>query len=94
MNIDRVVAEEVLAPEARWREEAACLAYPGVLFFGIDDAETPAERRGREDSAKGICLSCSVRQECLDFALATREPYGIWGGLTEIERRARLRGRN
>jgi WhiB family transcriptional regulator, redox-sensing transcriptional regulator len=94
MSMNRVITEEVLAPEAAWREAAACLQYPGVLFFGIDDTETPAERRGREESAKGICLACAVRQECLDYALATREPYGIWGGLTEIERRARLRGRN
>ena len=85
--------ESVLATDAEWRERAACLEYPAVIFFGLDDSETPAERRAREDRAKSICAGCEVRQECLEYALATREPYGIWGGLTEIERKARLRGR-
>lgn len=79
--------------EAEWRLRAACLKYPAVLFFGLDDSETPVERRAREDRAKEICAQCEVRQECLDYALATKEPYGIWGGLTEIERKGRVRGR-
>jgi WhiB family redox-sensing transcriptional regulator len=79
--------------ELEWRERAACLDYPAVLFFGLDDAETPAERRTREDEAKLICATCDVRRQCLEYALATKEPYGIWGGLTELERKARLQGR-
>lgn len=83
----------VIQPEAEWREDAACLEYPAVLFFGLDDSETPAERRTREDRAKRVCLACGVRKECLEYALATKEPYGIWGGLTEIERRSRIHSR-
>ncbi len=79
--------------EAEWRLRAACLKYPSVLFFGVDDSETPVERRAREERAKEICAQCEVRQECLDYALATKEPYGIWGGLTEIERKGRMRTR-
>lgn len=79
--------------ELEWRERAACLQYPAVLFFGLDDSETPAERRIREDEAKRICSTCGVRNECLDYALQTKEPYGIWGGLTELERKARQHGR-
>lgn len=82
-----------LLPELEWRERAACLAYPAILFFGVDDAENPAERRIREDEAKRICATCEVRTECLEYALATKEPYGIWGGLNELERKARLQGR-
>lgn len=74
-----------------WREQAACLQHPAVLFFGIDDTEAPAERRAREENAKLICATCGVRSECLDYALHAREAYGIWGGLTELERKARLR---
>ena len=81
---------ETFINEAEWRERAACLEYPAVLFFGLDDSETPAERRTREDQAKRVCFECGVRKECLDYALTTKEPYGIWGGLTEIERRGRL----
>lgn len=93
MTIVNKMNESILATDAAWRERAACLEYPAVIFFGLDDSESPAERRSREDMAKSICTRCEVRQECLEYALATREPYGIWGGLTEIERKARLRGR-
>jgi WhiB family redox-sensing transcriptional regulator len=85
--------ESLVAEKAAWREQAACLEYPAVLFFGLDENETPVERRAREEEAKRVCFTCDVRDECLEYALATREPYGIWGGLTEIERRARLHRR-
>ena len=77
--------------QTEWREQAACLQYPAILFFGVDDAESPAERRSREENAKLVCATCGVRRECLDYALDARAPYGIWGGLTELERKARLR---
>lgn len=80
--------------ELEWRESAACLPHPAVLFFGMDDNESSSERRAREDEAKSICSTCVVRAECLEYALDMREPYGIWGGLTELERKARLRGRS
>jgi WhiB family redox-sensing transcriptional regulator len=80
--------EQLVTPSAEWRERAACLAYPAVLFFGLDDNESPVERRIREEEAKSVCCTCEVRQECLEYALTTREAYGIWGGLTELERRA------
>ena len=83
----------VLSPEAEWRELARCRSYPAVLFFGLDDMESPAERRIREEAAKRVCEECEVRTECLEYALATKEPYGIWGGLTEIERKSRRHGR-
>ena len=76
-----------------WREEAACLSFPATLFFGLDDNESPPERRIREDEAKAVCRVCHVRGECLEYALATKEQYGIWGGLTELERRAQARAR-
>jgi WhiB family redox-sensing transcriptional regulator len=82
-----------MSSDHEWRERAACLPYPSVLFFGLDDNEAPADRRAREEQAKAICATCVVKQECLEYALTMREPYGIWGGLTEVERKARLRGR-
>jgi WhiB family transcriptional regulator, redox-sensing transcriptional regulator len=88
-----VMTNAVMTPETAWRENASCLQYPAVLFFGVDDSESPAERRLREDKAKRICATCEVRRQCLEYALTTREPYGIWGGLTELERKARLRSR-
>lgn len=41
--------------------------------------------------AKMICWSCPVRDECLEHALETKEPYGIYGGFTERERRELIR---
>ena len=88
-----VIHESFLLGDIGWRENAACLEYPALLFFGMDDSESPAERRAREDKAKSICATCLVRDECLEYALTIKEPYGIWGGLTEIERKAYLRRR-
>jgi len=88
--MDSALSNEELA----WRERAACLPHPAVLFFGLDDNEPPADRRVREDKAKAICGVCEVQRECLEYALATREPYGIWGGLNEVERKQLLRGRS
>jgi WhiB family redox-sensing transcriptional regulator len=48
------------------------------------------ERELREGRAKAICAGCPVQPQCLDHALAIQEPHGIWGGLTENERRAVL----
>jgi WhiB family redox-sensing transcriptional regulator len=49
--------------------------------------ERKEERLIRERSAKGICRSCGVRQDCLEYAVRIREPHGIWGGLNEAERK-------
>jgi WhiB family redox-sensing transcriptional regulator len=87
----QMIEQAFISADPEWREDASCLAYPAVLFFGMDDTETPMERRQREERAKTVCATCRVRQECLDYALTMREPYGIWGGLTEVERKAALR---
>ena len=52
--------------------------------------ETREERAEREQQAKAICEDCAVRTECLDYAIGTREPFGIWGGMTEYERKSLL----
>lgn len=77
--------------ELAWRDRAACLTHPATLFFGFDESEPPGERRSREDQAKLICSTCLVRDDCLSYALDANESYGIWGGLTEMELKARRR---
>lgn len=52
-----------------------------------------AERDTREARAKKIRADCGVRPECLDYALASREPHGIWGGYNEAEHRGMLDAR-
>jgi WhiB family redox-sensing transcriptional regulator len=67
-----------------WREVAACrYAEPDLFFPGPADG-LPADEAER---AKAVCAGCPVRRECLQFALATRQAYGVWGGMTEQERR-------
>lgn len=67
-----------------WVKEAACSSIdPEALF-----AEDPAQR-----TVKVLCIDCPVRIECLAHALDNRIKHGVWGGMTERERRALLRRR-
>jgi WhiB family redox-sensing transcriptional regulator len=70
-----------------WQLRASCRGPESVLFFPPTTSERREERDLRERRAKAICATCSVRRECLDYALSIREPHGIWGGLNETERR-------
>ncbi len=72
-----------------WWSRAACQSADPELFFPISAAGAGAAEVGR---AKAICGTCSVRRNCLSYALEARQVQGIWGGTTEEERRA-LRGR-
>jgi len=76
---------------AEWSDAAACRGIESLLFFSPDVMESKEVRSRRERQAKQLCADCSVREDCLSSALAQRESYGIWGGLTEVERRALLR---
>jgi len=76
-----------------WQTRAACRGADANLFFAPTHQETKDERIGREDQAKSVCAVCPVREQCLSFALATREPHGIWGGTNEAERRRLLERR-
>jgi WhiB family redox-sensing transcriptional regulator len=73
--------------EEDWMLGATCRGRPD-LFFAPDDSETRSERRRREAAAKSVCARCPVRMQCLMDALESDERFGIWGGLTERERRS------
>lgn len=73
-----------------WRSNAACTTEDPELFFPIGTTG-PAVDQASE--AKKICARCDVREECLEFALATNQDAGVWGGLTEDERRTLKRAR-
>ncbi len=70
-----------------WQPVALCRGNRSHLFFPPSKSERKDERERREIRAKAVCTVCSVRGDCLDFAMEIKEPYGIWGGLTESERR-------
>ena len=63
----------------RWQERANCLGVDPDLFF--------PERGASTREAKAVCRGCEVRMDCLEYALAHGEKFGIWGGLSERERR-------
>ena len=77
-----------------WWERAACRGQDAGFFFAPSWFETRDEKQGREAVAKAICGRCPVRESCLEHALATRDPHGVWGGMNEAERRAVLRERD
>jgi WhiB family redox-sensing transcriptional regulator len=68
-----------------WQRYGACRGRDSGQFFH-PDGERGASRMRREIAAKSICRSCPVRAQCAAHALASREPYGVWGGFTETER--------
>jgi WhiB family transcriptional regulator, redox-sensing transcriptional regulator len=73
-----------LATADQWQDRALCAQTDPEAFF--------PEKGGSTREAKKICLGCEVRHECLDYALAHDERFGIWGGLSERERRRLKRG--
>lgn len=77
--------EAIAFDPAAWRERAAC-RHMGTQFFYVDRGELLAE-------AKAVCAACPVRDDCLEHALANNERFGLWGGLSDRERRQLRRGR-
>ncbi len=78
---------EAIAPattDDQWQERALCAQTDPEAFF--------PEKGGSTREAKRICQGCEVRDACLDYALAHDERFGIWGGLSERERRRLKRG--
>lgn len=68
-----------------WQLRGLCRGKDSSLFFH-PEGERGAARAAREQSAKEICLNCPVQKQCCEHALRVREPYGVWGGMTEEER--------
>lgn len=68
-----------------WQAHGACCTQPINTFF-TPAFERSASRARREADAKAVCAHCPVLAQCRTHALTTREPCGIWGGLTELER--------
>ena len=79
------------APEGagrRWMVWAACREADPELFFPVTALGRGAEEA---DTAKAFCAACGVRRQCLQYALATGQQHGVWGGTSEQERVGRRR---
>jgi len=75
------ITTRVLQP-VEWQGAARCAEVDPEIFF--------PERGGSSKAARAVCSGCSVRAQCLEYALNNKEQFGIWGGTSERERR-RLR---
>lgn len=71
-----------------WRSRAACLSVDPELFFPIGNTGPALAQAGR---AKAVCAACSVREICLRWAIENNQDSGVWGGMSEEERRSMKR---
>lgn len=85
VHLDRPV---VRGSGADWRRRAACRLMPADMFFPVGTSGMAVEE---VQAAKAVCGGCDVSVPCLDFALETRQEFGVWGGTDEDERREILR---
>lgn len=76
-----------LRPADHWQLRSLCRGNHAHLFFPPSTFERKEDRERREARAKAICKVCPVVVDCANYAITIREPFGIWGGLTEMERR-------
>jgi WhiB family transcriptional regulator, redox-sensing transcriptional regulator len=90
MVVTQLPAQRAALEEERrdWWRSAACREMDPELFFPVG-ARGPGA--GEIDRAKAVCASCRVRRQCLQYALATHQMHGVWGGTTEDERQLRVR---
>ncbi|GAA4672419.1 MULTISPECIES: WhiB family transcriptional regulator [Amycolatopsis] len=68
-----------------WVHDAACREESPELFFPVGTSGPALRQTAR---AKAVCAGCPVRSECLEWALESGQDAGVWGGLSEDERRA------
>ena len=70
-----------------WQLRGACRGEDPDMFFHPEGERGPA-RTAREMAAKAVCSRCPVQRQCAMHSLSVREPYGVWGGMSEDEREA------
>jgi WhiB family redox-sensing transcriptional regulator len=78
------------AADYSWRDRALCRDTDPELFFPVG---TTGSALVQIERAKQVCFECTARGECLDFALSTNQDSGVWGGMSEEERRVIRRRR-
>lgn len=88
VQVRRLLFEVFNTSDQEWRTRAACRGVNPEFFF--------PEKGGKNTSAepKSVCKGCEVRVECLEYAIAAREPLGIWGGNSRRDREGIVRQRN
>lgn len=75
-----------------WQAKGKCVGEDTEIFF-LPYAIRGENKRKRIAQAKAICVGCSVLEECLNYSLDTEQEFGVWGGVSEDERKVLLRRR-
>lgn len=86
MSFSPLASVETVRP---WEDRAACRDHDATLFFGPNRFEPKHERLAREAAAKDVCSTCTVTKDCLAYADEAGEQFGVWGGLSESDRKDR-----
>jgi WhiB family redox-sensing transcriptional regulator len=81
----KVMSGTPASPDADFFADAACKGTDTSVFFPVSDTFA--------GEAKAICAACPVAEQCLEYAVQTHQPDGIWGGLTAVERHRLIRRR-
>ena len=81
----------MLLESGLWRNTAKCREVDPTVFFPIGSTGSALRQI---EAAKAVCINCSVKDLCLEFALKTNQDSGVWGGASEDERRQIRRDRN
>jgi len=90
-NYARILVVDAFKPS--WQNTASCGPELHHIFFPPGTFERKDEKLAREQRAKEVCRSCPIQAACLEDAVSRREPYGIWGGTNEAERKQLWIGR-
>jgi WhiB family redox-sensing transcriptional regulator len=90
MVVTKLPAQRAALDDERrdWWRSAACQEADPELFFPVASLGPGAGEIAR---AKALCAGCHVRRQCLQYALATHQAHGVWGGMTEEERQVHAR---
>lgn len=75
----------VQGPDESWAHQGLCVGQDPEIWFPKNEADEPVAVR--------VCVRCPVKRECAEYALRIKEAHGVWGGLTEQDRRRILRRR-
>jgi WhiB family transcriptional regulator, redox-sensing transcriptional regulator len=75
----------IASPPADFFDDAACKGKETALFFPVSETFS--------GEAKSVCAACPVAEQCLEYAIQTHQPDGVWGGLTAVDRHRLVRRR-
>ncbi|NBO53553.1 MAG: WhiB family transcriptional regulator [Actinobacteria bacterium] len=88
MRLNTPYRLSITEPDSRWMDKAACIGMDADIFFPERDGKPLTGGRGIYDKARQVCATCTVKNECLNYAFHfNMTEFGMFGGLSPRERR-------